>query len=388
MTLMKRSRMVLIKLRITDKMQEVYEAIANEENDGLSRTVYDHNQNEINRRRETKKEREREMLYRERIRQKYLDLLKKTNSSILKDLVRVTADQSEYDEEPVMTFDPSKECRIDKFFSDEQIQNEDAERLIQENQDLKQQLEDSQDPEYEKKAKLYSTRQYLIMIKETIDEYKRKKEYLKELKRSRDYFEQQYNSRENEMSKKVTSKIMNKRMLKNDTDPSSVAITLRDTHGSEFGTDATSQDEWQHARIIPKMNDEVEKILLDTMKEKNQVQAKLTKAKDLVFSACGLVGRICKEIRISNKNGSTTTVDVNESNILKYMSLCGLKFEKLMRNNKLIKAQYERLVEINMKRGIKRVDIFNTQNEAEIYGFMRINVNIDKNEKSEANQDN
>lgn len=83
-----------------------------------------------------------------------------------------------------------------------------------------------------------------------------------------------------------------------------------------------------------------------------------------------------------------TTVDVNESNVLKYMSLCGLKFEKLMRNNKLIKAQYERLVEINMKRGIKKVDIFNTQNEAEIYGFMRVNINIDQNEKKEADQEN
>lgn len=83
-----------------------------------------------------------------------------------------------------------------------------------------------------------------------------------------------------------------------------------------------------------------------------------------------------------------TTVDVNESNVLKYMSLCGLKFEKLMRNNKLIKAQYERLVEINMKRGIKKVDIFNTQNEAEIYGFMRVNINIDQNEKTEADQEN
>ena len=45
-----------------------------------------------------------------------------------------------------------------------------------------------------------------------------------------------------------------------------------------------------------------------------------------------------------------------------------------MRNNKLIKAQYERLVEINMQRGDKQVDFYDYQDEAEIYGFARMNV--------------
>ena len=220
------------------------------------------------------------------------------------------------------------------------------------------------------------------MIKETIDEYKNKKEYLKQLKLKRDQFEEKFNLKVNEMSKKVTSKIISKKMINGDQELSSAFVSLKDIYGSEYATDATSQDEWHHAKIIPKMNDEVERILLTTIKEKNEAKVKLTKAKELVFSAWGLIGRIWKEIRISNKNGQMTTVDVNESNVLKYMSLCGLKFEKLMRNNKLIKAQYERLVEIYMKRGIKKVDIFNTQNEAEIYGFMRVNINIDQNVKN------
>ena len=35
-------------------MQEVYEAVANDNNENLSKTLHDHNQNEINRRRESK----------------------------------------------------------------------------------------------------------------------------------------------------------------------------------------------------------------------------------------------------------------------------------------------------------------------------------------------
>lgn len=58
------------------------------------------------------------------------------------------------------------------------------------------------------------------------------------------------------------------------------------------------------------------------------------------------------------------------------MSLCGLKFEKLMRNNKLIKAQFERLVEMNMMKGDRKNEFFDMHNEAKIYGFDRINIEV------------
>lgn len=99
------------------------------------------------------------------------------------------------------------------------------------------------------------------------------------------------------------------------------------------------------------------------------------------------MGRICKEIRITNNDGSIATVDVIENNISDYMSLCGLKFEKLMRNNKLIKAQYERLVEINLQRNNKKGDIYNFQDEAEIYGFSRLNIRTDPEKNSEDDSD-
>ena len=63
--------------------------------------------------------------------------MKKTNASILKDLVWVTSDQYEFDEKPILTFDASKECRIEKFLSDDEIQNEDAEILRKQNEYLK-----------------------------------------------------------------------------------------------------------------------------------------------------------------------------------------------------------------------------------------------------------
>lgn len=81
------------------------------------------------------------------------------------------------------------------------------------------------------------------MIKETIDEYKNKKEYLKQLKLKRDQFEEKFNLKVNEMSKKVTSKIISKKMINGDQELSSAFVSLKDIYGSEYATDATSQDE-------------------------------------------------------------------------------------------------------------------------------------------------
>ena len=211
---------------------------------------------------------------------------------------------------------------------------------------------------------------------------------MQQLKIKRDYAYEKFKMKESEMSNKVTTKIVNKKITERRDNIDLDVIKYTDQYGSEYGTDATTQDDKIHAKIIPTMNDEVERILLNTKREREETKIKLLKAKELVFSAWGLVGRIWKEIRITSKDGSQTTVDISENNILKYMSMCGLKFEKLMRNNKLIKAQYERLVELNIKRGIKKVDVFNTQNEAEIYGFSRININVNQNENSEESQDN
>lgn len=53
-----------------------------------------------------------------------------------------------------------------------------------------------------------------------------------------------------------------------------------------------------------------------------------------------------------------------------------------MRNNKLIKAQYERLVDINMQRGKKSNDMYNVQEEAEMFGFWRNNIRTNPEQNS------
>jgi hypothetical protein len=58
-----------------------------------------------------------------------------------------------------------------------------------------------------------------------------------------------------------------------------------------------------------------------------------------------------------------------------------------MRNNKLIKAQYERLVEINMQRSSHKIDIYNQLDAAEIYGFARINLRKDPDAISDDDED-
>jgi hypothetical protein len=56
-----------------------------------------------------------------------------------------------------------------------------------------------------------------------------------------------------------------------------------------------------------------------------------------------------------------------------------------MRNNKLIKAQYERLLEINMQRGALKFNSNNFEDEAKIYGFL--NLRTFQNEKDNNQSD-
>ena len=92
----------------------------------------------------------------ERIRQNYLELLMTTNSSILKDPVLATTDRYDLGRKPILTFDTSKQCRIEQFFTNDDFQNEDYDKLRKDNEYLKEELENSHNPENEKKAKIYS----------------------------------------------------------------------------------------------------------------------------------------------------------------------------------------------------------------------------------------
>ena len=78
-------------------------------------------------------------------------------------------------------------------------------------------------------------------------------------------------------------------------------------------SEATTQVEGMN---IPNMNDEVERVLLISKREKEESKQKLLKAKSLVISACGLIDRICTEIRICNNDERCTSENISE-----YMSL-------------------------------------------------------------------
>ena len=162
-----------------------------------------------------------------------------------------------------MTFDASKEWRIEHFFTDENILKEDVESIKEKNKALKQELNNSQDSSYAKNEKLYIIREYLLMIKDTMDEHQQKSLLLQKLKTERDYLSEKFKMKESEMSNKVTRKIINKQIRDNDPNLNQEPYSNSDPHGSDT-TYETSQDEKIHARIIPTLNSEVEKILLDT----------------------------------------------------------------------------------------------------------------------------
>lgn len=302
------SREQLFKLRMAKKMQEVYLALANKDHDGVSAAMHDHNQNEINRKKDlrSKNEREKEFHHREETREKYLELLKKTNASILKDLVKVTADRDEFGDSQVQTFDVSKECRIDEFFSNEEVFQEDAEVMRRKNEKLKKIMNDSQDSSYEKNLKLYTTREYLLMIKETMDIYQDKKQFLEQLKVQRDHIAERKRMKESEMSKKVTNKIIKKKMCENDPDYDFGTEPDREIHGSEYATDVTSQEDRINAHMIPTMNDEVERILLHFKRKRDEIKNKLLKSKELVSFGLSIVtGHFSLRISGENMKGDT-----------------------------------------------------------------------------------
>lgn len=310
-------------------------------------------------------------------------LHKRAGKEMLSDIVEAVATSKENHEPVRWPYDPFNEVRIDQFFIDEEVRNEDAKNLMQKNSFFRKGTNTSVSTQNTVNPKQVASREYILMVKETIDMYKQKKQYLQDLIARRNYLEEQSKNKRSEMANKVTEKIFQRRGKFQDKEYK----MLDPSGGSEYGTDVTTQDERPSSYIIPTMNDEVERISLIMKREKEETKKKLLKAKELVIAAWGLVGRICKEIRITNNDGSIATVDVIENNISDYMSLCGLKFEKLMRNNKLIKAQYERLVEINLQRNNKKGDIYNFQDEAEIYGFSRLNIRTDPEKNSEDDSD-
>ena len=87
----------------------------------------------------------------------------------------------------------------------------------------------------------------------------------------------------------------------------------------------------------------------------------------LVTSACGLVGRIIKQLKIV-EGQKASHVDISASNIGQHMSLCGLKFEKLIKSTPALQKCLEYQTHTG-KPQTKTGAPLKTYQEAKIYGF-------------------
>lgn len=238
---------------------------------------------------------------------------RKTNLNIINDILAKKQDPNDNDE--YCPYDPVRNMNSEQFFTDENIMNTNTQILIDKNHDVSKDTLTSKTGHLIGK-KQYASREYVIMIKETIDEFRRKSNYLEELKSKLVQLEQKKKNAHSEVSIKVAERIYKNRakLYQNDAIPESM-------QNSEFSTDAASNDERLTKSYIPTLNIDIERVLLFKQREREDSKNKLAKAKELVISACGFVGRICKEIRITNAENKEISVDVIENNISDYMSL-------------------------------------------------------------------
>ena len=114
------------------------------------------------------------------------------------------------------------------------------------------------------------------MIKETFNEYKRKKEYIKTLKEKLAISKQTNKNKKYDIYNKVISKIYKKKGLLDN-----IKDRFPDT-GVNSNSEATAQVDGMN---IPTMNDEVERVLLTTKRDKDELKSKLLQSKFLVISA-------------------------------------------------------------------------------------------------------
>ena len=207
-------------------------------------------------------------------------LMMKAGKWVLNDIVEVVQNSKSTGKPITCPNDPLQELHIDKFFIDQEVREEDADRLIQKNESVKKEVENTSRQKFNTQTKEFVSREYVIMVKENLDMYRQKKERLEELKRKRDIMAEQSRIKSNELMSKVAEKISKYQ------DP----ITDRDSKNgeavaSEYGTDATTQDDRINSYSFPMTSDEIERVSLITNKVKTETQQKLKNSKELIFAA-------------------------------------------------------------------------------------------------------
>jgi len=201
------------------------------------------------------------------------DFHQKANIGMLNDIIE---NNNKDNETEVCPYDPMKDLTSENFFINKEERDADTNKIKEINQKVNKDSLVSNTGRQKLRVKEYASREYVIMIKETFDEYKRKKEYLKTLKEKLAISKQTNKNKKYDIYNKVISRIYKKKELLDN-----IKDRFPDA-GVDSNSEATTQVDGMN---IPTLNDEVERVLLTTKRDKDESKSKLLQSKSLVISA-------------------------------------------------------------------------------------------------------
>ena len=104
---------------------------------------------------------------------------RKANVDMLNDIIEKVGKNENNDECP---YDPMQELTSENFFINKEEMDQDAQKIIETNEKVNKDTLVSNTGHISLGMKQFASREFVVMIKETFDEYTKKKEYLKNLK--------------------------------------------------------------------------------------------------------------------------------------------------------------------------------------------------------------
>lgn len=197
----------------------------------------------------------------------------KSNIDMLNDIIE---NSNQKDECKVCPYDPMKELTSENFFLNEEEREGDTQKIAEINQKINKDSLVSNNGHQKLGVKEYASREYIIMVKETFDEQKRKKEYLETLKKKLIDSEQKMKNKKSNVYNKIMCRLYKKKKLLNN-----IKSTVPDA-GADSNSEVTTQVD---GMSIPTLNDEVERVLLITNRERDEWKYKLLQSKSLIISS-------------------------------------------------------------------------------------------------------
>jgi hypothetical protein len=124
----------------------------------------------------TKKDQKRNLYYLDKYDNEFH---RKVSINILDDILAKKNNPDDVDD--LCPYDPVRNMNSDQFFTDDNVMQTNTKILIEKNQNVNKETLTS-NTGHVIGQKQYASREYIIMIKETIDKYREKINYLQELK--------------------------------------------------------------------------------------------------------------------------------------------------------------------------------------------------------------